>query len=104
MKADEIKLHFQKLNEQRLEFALVDEIKKNATKFEGINANASSLYNQTVIRFREGLDLLVQTEKMINDGILKLKELGVEDKQFLSYKNELQGQKSKIENVLKKLN
>jgi len=104
MKAEEIKLHFQKLNEQRLEFALVDEIKKNATKFEGINAHASSLYNQTVVRFREGLDLLVQTEKMINDGILKLKEIGVEDKQFLSYKNELQGQKSKIENVLKKLN
>ncbi len=87
-----------------VKFAVIDDIKKNAAKFESLNANASSLYNQTVIRFKESLDLLNQTEKMIDDSLIKLKDLGVDDKMFLSYKNELTTQKNKIQNILKKLN
>lgn len=98
MKVEEIKLAF----EVNVQFALIDEIKKNGTKFESVNANATSLYNQTFLKFQEGLTIINQTEKMIDDGLLKLKELGVEDKTFLSYKNELITQKTKIENVMKR--
>lgn len=86
-----------------LKFAIVDDIKKNSLKFVGIESSASSLYNQTVIKFNEAFNLLNETEKLINDGIFKLKEIGVEDKMFISYKEQLQSQKNKIENVLKKL-
>ena len=40
----------------------------------------------------------------IDNGIAKTKELGIEDKVFANFKNEILGQKSKIANILKRLN
>jgi hypothetical protein len=102
MKIEDIKLAFER--NQKFEFALIDDIKKNGAKFQSVNANAQSLYNQTFLKYQEGLTIINETEKMIDNGLLKLKELGIEDKTFLSYKNDLTTQKNKIENIMKRLN
>ena len=102
MKVEEIKLAFE-VN-QKFEFALLDDVKKSASKFEPSMAKSLSLYNQTVISFKEAENILNESEKLIDNGIAKTKELGIEDKLFAGYKNEVIGQKAKISNFLKRLN
>ena len=102
MKVEEIKLAFE--NNQKFELALLDDVKKIASKFEPLMAKSLSLYNQTVMSFKEAENVLNESEKLIDNGIAKTKELGIEDKLFAGYKNEVIGQKAKISNFLKRLN
>jgi hypothetical protein len=104
MKVEEIKLHFQKLNEQKIELALLDDLKKSASKFEPLMAKSLSLYNQTVASFKDAQSVLDDSEKLVDSGIAKTKELGIEDKLFSGFKNEILGQKAKVSNFLKRLN
>lgn len=102
MKVEEIKLAFER--NQKFEFALLDDIKKIASKFEPLMAKSLSLYNQTVLSFQEASKILDESEKLVDSGIAKTKELGIEDKMFLGFKNEIVGQKAKVSNFLKRLN
>jgi hypothetical protein len=102
MKVEEIKLAFE--NNQKFEFALLDDVKKTASKFEPLMAKSLSLYNQTVVSFKEAESVLNESERLIESGILKTKEIGIEDKVFSEYKEQVGKQKSKIANILKRLN
>jgi hypothetical protein len=102
MKVEEIKLAFE--NNQKFEFAILDDVKKSASKFEPLMAKALSLYNQTVMQFKEASKVLDESEKLVDNGIAKTKELGIEDKMFSGFKNEILGQKAKVSNFLKRLN
>jgi hypothetical protein len=102
MKVEEIKLAFEK--NQKFEFAILDDVKKSASKFEPLMAKALSLYNQTVMQFQEASKVLDESEKLVENGIAKTKELGIEDKMFSGFKNEILGQKAKVSNFLKRLN
>jgi len=102
MKVEEIKLAFE--NNQKFEFAILDDVKKSASKFEPLMAKALSLYNQTVMQFKEASKVLDESEKLVDNGIAKTKELGIEDKMFSGFKNEILGQTAKVSNFLKRLN
>ena len=102
MKVEDIKLAFQ--NNQKFEFALLDDVKKTASKFEPLMAKSLSLYNQTVASFKETESVLNESERLIDNGIAKTKELGIEDKIFSGYKEQVGKEKSKIANILKRLN
>ena len=102
MNVEEIKLAFS--NNQKFEFALLDDVKKIASKFEPLMAKSLSLYNQTVVSFKEAQSILEESEKLIDSGIAKTKEIGIEDKMFSGFKNEVLGQKAKVSNFLKRLN
>ena len=97
-----------KLGEQtkkvNIEFALLDDVKKLASKFEPLMAKSLSLYNQTILSFKEVEKILNDSDKLIDEGILKSKEIGIDDKMFSGFKNEVMGQKAKINNFLKRLN
>lgn len=102
MKVEEIQLAFS--NNQKFELAILDDVKKSASKFEPLMAKALSLYNNTVVSFKEAESVLTESEKLIDNGIAKTKELGIEDKMFVGFKNEVLGQKSRVSNFLKRLN
>jgi hypothetical protein len=102
MKVEEIKLAFEK--NQKFEFALLDDVKKSASKFEPLMAKSLSLYNQTVMSFQDASKVLDESERLVDNGIAKTKELGIEDKLFSGFKNEILGQRAKVSNFLKRLN
>jgi hypothetical protein len=102
MKVEEIKLAFEK--NQKFEFAILDDVKKSASKFEPLMAKSLSLYNQTVMAFQDASKVLDESERLVDNAIAKTKELGIEDKLFSGFKNEILGQRAKVSNFLKRLN
>ena len=84
MKVEEIKLHFQKLNEQRIELALVDDLRKAVDKMEkGITqlneqrARMKSTYMSSI----EGANTLYAKFG------LGAKEIGIDPNSIDAYKN-----------------
>jgi len=57
MKAEEIKLHFQKLNEQRIEMALIDDIKKQQIK-------VNDTENKALSELKKGISILENSSKI----------------------------------------
>jgi len=92
MKAEEIKLHFQKLNEQRVELALSDDLKSAA---DSLNKATQSINNS--IKNYDTAYKAMQTEsngaksvastqmKLINNVEAKAKELGISPNTIPNY-------------------
>jgi hypothetical protein len=72
MKAEEIKLHFQKLNEQKIELALVDDIKKNANEAKSLKEKIESNFSLA----NGGLRACADFEKNYSSAVSMAKEVG----------------------------
>jgi len=83
--------------------AVIDNIKQNAKKAGELFAKSNSLLSQAQITLNESLDILNQTEKQINDALFVLKEIGIEDKTILSFKDEVMTFKTRINAILNKI-
>ena len=86
-----------------VQLAVIDNIKQNAKKASELFAKSNSLLNQAQITLNDSLDIVNQTEKQINDALFVLKEIGIDDKTIMSFKDEIMSFKSRINNILKKL-
>jgi hypothetical protein len=96
MKAEEIRLHFQKLNEQRIELALIDDLKKsesNLKKLEQIHlkeiADYRSLLNKMRATVKSNTSLSVEFLNKIQDAEKMAKELGLNANSFLKFRDSL---------------
>ena len=86
-----------------IQLAVIDNIKQNAKKAGDLFAKSNSLLSQAQITLNDSLDIVNQTEKQINDALFVLKEIGVEDKTIMSFKDEVMSFKTRINNILNKL-
>ena len=86
-----------------VQLAVIDNIKQNAKKAGELFAKSNSLLNQAQMTLNDSLDIVNQTEKQINDALFVLKEIGVDDKTIMSFKDEIMSFKTRINNILNKL-
>jgi len=80
MKAEEIKLHFQKLNEQRIELALIDDAEKELYKGISIFNQSRQAVTKETLKFKESVSIFENSLKQYNLFITKAKEIGVDPK------------------------
>ena len=92
-----------KVKSVNVNLAVIDNIKQNSKKAGELFAKSNSLLNQAQITLNDSLDIVNQTEKQINDALFVLKEIGVEDKTIMSFKDEIMSFKTRINNILNKL-
>ena len=80
MKAEEIRLHFQKLNEQKFEFASVDRFRSDYLKLKTVNP---AIYSEKISAVRKELLKGVEDAGNFSDRIklvlTGLRELGLTD-------------------------
>jgi len=88
MKADEIKLHFQKLNEQRIEMALTDDISAQLRNAFDANVKGNDLAKQAGNQFSMAVKFAMSAETQAKEGEEKAKFLGVDASKFTSLKKE----------------
>jgi len=82
MKAEEIKLHFQKLNEQRLEFALVDDLKKELSALQSMGGSKASEISSISSSLLSGKTVALSLSQKAEKAITQAKELGIDSAQF----------------------
>ena len=88
MKAEEIKLHFQKLNKQKIELALVDDIAAELRKAFEANQSGANFAKQAVSQFNVAARFAAAAESSAKDGEERAKFLGVDSARFTSLKKE----------------
>ena len=103
MKAEEIKLHFQKLNEQKVQLALIDDADEKLTI-----ANRQSdamLKNVREGKFQAGVSISNYNECIkICDKIIQMsKELGINASQVLETKNIAVKNRKETQDALNKI-
>jgi hypothetical protein len=105
MKAEEIKLHFQKLNEQRIELALIDSAEKNiGAIYDDIQRSkvilsqagnqVESILKNVILKANANIDSLAKGEQMA-------KELGVDSSKISDLKSRSQKSISTANEVIK---
>jgi hypothetical protein len=97
------KLFKTELASQKLELSLIDDIKKNVQKYEPIFAKANSDILSALQGFKDSLNILEQSEQLAIKGENQVKDLGIEDKFFTNALNSIKEQKTRVNNILKKI-
>jgi len=110
MKANEIKLHFQKLNEQRLQFAISDDLKKSVDILNMANlemlksiSNYDTAYKNMMSSASKGEQARNAQGKITGLAETKAKELGVSVNTIPGYSEALKAW-STVDSTIDKIN
>ena len=91
------------LEKHEVDLALVDNIKELSKKYMPLWAKGNSDVASAIVNLRAALDVVNQTEQLLNKGIAQVKELGLTDSFFANNMNAIKEEKSKINSLLNKL-
>ncbi len=76
MKAEEIRLHFQKLNEQRVELALIDDLAKLIVKAETSQSAATVSKNKAIEQYKNADAIFKSVIAQSAKAMAQAKDLG----------------------------